>query len=145
MVNEAKQKIPASNLFGQNMNPVRLLIVEENPSVREALVTRLNTVPQVEVLGSAGDAKEAQSLTVRLSPDVILVEPKRLDGQGIALIHALASAPCNPMVMVLTSYYDENEELIAGLLGISHYMLKDIDSQALIEAIVEARHDESHE
>jgi DNA-binding NarL/FixJ family response regulator len=145
MVNEAKQKIPASNLFGQNMNPVRLLIVEENPSVREALVTRLNTVPQVEVLGSAGDAKEAQSLTVRLSPDVILVEPKRLDGQGISLIHALASAPCNPMVMVLTSYYDENEELIAGLLGISHYMLKDIDSQALIEAIVEARHDESHE
>jgi DNA-binding NarL/FixJ family response regulator len=102
-------------------------------------------VPQVEVLASAGDAKEAQNLTVQLSPDVILVEPKRLDGQGIALIHALASAPCNPMVMVLTSYYDENEELIAGLLGISHYMLKDIDSQALITAIVDARHNQSND
>jgi DNA-binding NarL/FixJ family response regulator len=145
MVNETKQNTPVSDIFGRNMNPVRLLIVEENPSVRQALVTRLNTVPQVEVLGSAGGAKEAQRLTVQLSPDVILVEPKRLDGQGIALIHALASAPCNPMVMVLTSYYDENEELIAGLLGISHYMLKDIDSQALIEAIIEARRDEPHE
>jgi DNA-binding NarL/FixJ family response regulator len=145
MVNEVKPKASVGDLFGQNMNPVRLLIVEENPSVRQALVTRLSSVTQVEVLASASDAKEAQRLTVQLSPDVILVEPKRLDGQGIALIHALVSAPCNPMVMVLTSYYDENEELIAGLLGISHYMLKDIDSQALIEAIVEARHDEPDE
>jgi DNA-binding NarL/FixJ family response regulator len=145
MGSEAKQEVPVSDLFGQNMDPVRLLIIEENPSVRQALVTRLGSVPQVEVLASAGDAKEAQRLTGQLSPDVILVEPKRLDGQGIALIHALVSAPCNPLVMVLTSYYDENEELIAGLLGISHYMLKDIDSQALIEAIVEARHDEPDE
>jgi DNA-binding NarL/FixJ family response regulator len=145
MVNEVKPQASVGDLFGQNMNPVRLLIVEENPSVRQALVTRLSSVTQVEVLASASDAKEAQRLTVQLSPDVILVEPKRLDGQGIALIHALVSAPCNPMVMVLTSYYDENEELIAGLLGISHYMLKDIDSQALIEAIVEARHDEPDE
>jgi DNA-binding NarL/FixJ family response regulator len=141
MVNEVKPQAPVGDLSGQAMNPVRLLIVEENPSVRQALVTRLSSVSQVEVLASAGDAKEAQRLTVQLSPDVILVEPKRLDGQGIALIHALASAPCNPMVMVLTSYYDENEELIAGLLGISHYMLKDIDSQALIEAII-AAHEE---
>jgi DNA-binding NarL/FixJ family response regulator len=139
MVNEVKSRVTVGGLSGQAMNPVRLLIVEENPSVRQALVTRLSSVPQVEVLASAGDAKEAQRLTVQLSPDVILVEPKRLDGQGIALIHALASAPCNPMVMVLTSYYDENEELIAGLLGISHYMLKDIDSQALVEAIIAAR------
>ncbi|HEC21424.1 MAG TPA: response regulator transcription factor [Chloroflexi bacterium] len=118
------------------MEPVRLLIVDENPKVRHALVRRLGSMPQVEVLGSAGDVREAREMVRKLSPDVVLIEPKRVDGQGFDLIQALASEPQHPLIIILTSYRDEDEEMIADQLGISRYILKDINSQALLDAIL---------
>lgn len=115
---------------------VRLLIIDENPQVRRALETRLGSMPQLEVLGSVGSAEEAADLLRHAAPDVVLIEPKRLNGEGILLIQDLVSAPDPPLIIVLTSYHDENEELIATELGISCYMLKEIDSEALLNAIL---------
>ncbi|HQA67645.1 MAG TPA: hypothetical protein PK801_04940, partial [Aggregatilineales bacterium] len=65
---------------------VRLLIIDENPQVRRALETRLGSMPQLEVLGSVGSAEEAADLLRHAAPDVVLIEPKRLNGEGILLI-----------------------------------------------------------
>ena len=113
---------------------VRLLIIDENPQVRRALETRLGSMPQLEVLGSVGSAEEAADLLRHAAPDVVLIEPKRLNGEGILLIQDLVSAPDPPLIIVLTSYHDE--ELIATELGISCYMLKEIDTEALLNAIL---------
>lgn len=118
---------------------VRLLIIDENPLVRDALATRLGTMPQLEVLGSVGSVHEAQSALAQAAPDVVLIEPKRLNGEGISLIETLVSLPKPPLIIVLTSYHDEDEELVATELGISYYMLKEIDSQALLDAILSCR------
>lgn len=115
---------------------VRLLIIDENPQVRNALETRLGSMPQLEVLGSVGSALEAETLLQHEAPDVVLIEPKRLNGEGISLIQALVSIPEPPLIIVLTSYRDEDEELVATELGISCYMLKEIDSTALLNAIL---------
>jgi DNA-binding NarL/FixJ family response regulator len=69
-------------------------------------------------------------------PDVILIEPKRLSHEGLALIQGLMQAPQPPLVIVLTSYHDEDEAMLAQELGISCYMLKEINSQALVDAII---------
>ncbi len=121
------------------MDRVRLLIIDENPQVRRALETRLSTMPQLEVLGSAGSVGEAERALREAAPDVVLIEPKRLNGEGIALIHALLSTPQPPLIIVLTSYRDEEEEMAATQLGISCYMLKEIDSQALVDVILSFR------
>jgi DNA-binding NarL/FixJ family response regulator len=118
---------------------VRLLIIDENPLVRNALATRLGTMPQLEVLGSVGSVPEAQTALAQAAPDVVLIEPKRLNGEGISLIETLVSLPRPPLIIVLTSYHDEDEELVATELGISCYMLKEIDSQALLNAILSCR------
>lgn len=118
------------------MERVRLLIIDENPQVRRALETRLRSMPQLEVLGSVGSAVEAERALHKIAPDVVLIEPKRLNGEGISLIQSLVSTPTPPLIIVLTSYRDENEELVATELGISCYMLKEIDSEALLEAIL---------
>lgn len=119
------------------MERIRVLIIEENPSVRHALATRLSTIPELEVLESAGSVDEAEALIRRTAPDVILIEPKRLTGKGMPLLQALTSVPQPPLIIVLTSYHDENEALVANELGIS-YLLKEIDSRALVDAILNA-------
>ena len=119
---------------------VRLLIIDENPLVRRALETRLRSMPELEVLGTAGSVGEAQAALEAGAPDVVLIEPKRLNGEGITLIQALMNGPQPPLIIVLTSYHDENEEMVATQLGISCYMLKEIDSQALVDAILACRH-----
>jgi DNA-binding NarL/FixJ family response regulator len=118
------------------MDRVRLLIIDENQQVRRALEARLSTMPQLEVLGSVGSVGEAEYALQQVAPDVVLIEPKRLNGEGISLIHALLSAPQPPLIIVLTSYRDEDEEMVATELGISCYILKEIDSQALVNVIL---------
>ncbi len=118
------------------MDRIRVLIVDQNPRVRRALAARLSAMPQLEVLDSVGSVNEAENAIRRAAPDVVLIEPKRLNDRGIPLIQALASVPRPPLVIVLTSYRDEDEVLVANELGISCYMLKDIDSQALLDAIL---------
>jgi DNA-binding NarL/FixJ family response regulator len=52
------------------------------------------------------------------------------------LCQQLIAAPAHPTIIILTSFYDEHEALLAKELGISLYLLKDIDSDALLKAIV---------
>jgi DNA-binding NarL/FixJ family response regulator len=120
------------------MSRIRLMIVDENESVRRALEARLRNMPDLEVLGSVGDASQALQMVEELSPEIILLEPKRLDGEGIRLCREFSASPGTPSVIVLTSYHDEEEALIAETLGAMHYMLKDIDTKGLLAAIRDA-------
>lgn len=115
---------------------IRLLIIDENPVVRQALATRLSTIPELDVLESVDPPRDVERTVALKRPDVVLIEPKRLNGHGLELIESLASRPEAPMIIVLTSYRDDTEELVASELGISCYMLKDIDSQALVDTIL---------
>lgn len=130
--------------FAGRMDRVTLLIIDENPQVRRALEARLSTMPQLEVLGSVGSVGEAESVLRSTMPDVVLIEPKRLNGEGISLIQSLASSPHPPLIIVLTSYRDEDEEMVATQLGISCYMLKEIDSKALLDTILSCTGSANH-
>ncbi len=121
------------------MDPIHLLIIDANKTVRLALETRLSSIPDLEITASVGSLSEAQSVLARIKPDVVLIEPKNLEGEGIALIKTLTSRPQPPLVIVLTSYHDEDEEFAVSEMGIDCYLLKEIDSQALIDAILSCR------
>jgi two-component system response regulator DevR len=121
------------------MDTIHLLIIDKNETVRLALETRLSSIPDLEITASVGSLTEAQSVLTQVKPDVVLIEPKNLDGEGIALIQFLTSRPQPPLVIVLTSYHDEDEEFAVSEMGIDCYLLKEIDSQALIDAILSCR------
>lgn len=116
-----------------------MLIVDENESVRRALVERLSLIPQIEIMGSTGSVEAMFEAVNHDCPDVILVEPKRLNGGGLALLQSLCSRPDPPRIIILTSYSDENEMLVAEELGIECYLLKDINTQFLVESILSCR------
>jgi DNA-binding NarL/FixJ family response regulator len=118
------------------MQQLRLLIVDDHVRVRDALQVSLSNMPDLEVLTSDADPETLTQTVEEIAPDVVIFEPKRLNGHGVEACRTILAAPCNPVVIVLTSYYSEREEMNVRELGVSRYLLKDIDSQRLYEEIL---------
>lgn len=119
------------------MKKIRLLIIDEHPAVCQALVTRLNAVTSIEVVGSASTYEEGLAGAGILKPDVILLELKGSGDNEIEPLHAisrlLVRGPAG--VIVLTSYLDEMERRGALEAGARRYLLKDIDTARLVGEI----------
>ena len=103
--------------------------------VREALEARLRTTAQVEIVGCTGCWRTGLRDAVRLKPDVVLLETKRSDGQGLEMLHHMAKECPNVSIVVLTSYPDAEEQAEARRIGVMRYILKDIDTHQLIREI----------
>jgi len=108
----------------------RVLIVDDNEAVQRELAEGLR-MAGLEVVGHTGDPAEALRLAQTLRPQVVLVEVKRADGQGLALCQKLTSLAEAPSVVVFTSYADGDEMKLAHQAGVREYLLKSIDSGAL--------------
>lgn len=119
------------------MDPVRLLIIEEHPTVRSALVTRLNSTTEVTVLAAVASIKEGIDLVCEYQPDVVLLGLTRNSNRDlIATIRQVASlTKCGTAVIVLTSYADDAERELFMDTGTYRYLIKDINSSHLIAEI----------
>jgi len=119
------------------MEPVTVFIMDQNRMVRHALARHLSITPNIRILGSAGNPDEAEFLTERLQPDVVVVEPKRLNPSRIRFLQHLLEASYKPDIIILTSFYDENEASFLRQMGITSYFLKDtFDTTALMNYIL---------
>lgn len=115
--------------------PIRLLIVDDHEVVRVGLKTVLSHQPGLTVVGESATMATAVQDALRLKPTVILMDVRLPDGSGVdACRDILASSP-NTRVIFLTSYADDDSVLAAVLAGAHGYVLKEIDSAALIRAI----------
>jgi DNA-binding NarL/FixJ family response regulator len=117
------------------MAPARLLIIDDHDDVREALEARLHEAEQLEVIGCTGCWRTGLRDAVRLKPDVVLLETKRADRQGLDALRHLAEQCPRASVVVLTSYPDAEEEKEARRIGAMRYILKDIDTAQLVREI----------
>lgn len=113
-----------------------LFIIDDRESVRQALVQRLSRVPGIQVLGTAGTSQDAIAQTRDTHPDVVLIELKLSDGLGLDTLRAIRADNPSTRVIVLTSYADDFERHLALKLGAERYLLKDINSQVLADAIL---------
>jgi len=91
------------------MEPTRLLIIDDHEDVREALKARLTATPGIEVVGCTGCWKDGLSTALDVRPDVVLLETKRADGEGLEALGCLAEECPRSDVIVLTSYVDAQE------------------------------------
>jgi DNA-binding NarL/FixJ family response regulator len=118
------------------MDTIRLLIVDDHVGVREALQVSLSSKPYLEVMTSDADLNTVVETIDVIAPDVVLFEPKSLNNQGLQTCRHILAAKSEPVVIVLTSYRNEKEAMVLSELGVSRYLLKDIDSQSLYEEIL---------
>lgn len=119
---------------------IRLLIIDDYVSVRQALRVSLGKKPGLEVKAVNGDLQTAIDAVNGFAPDIVLFEPKSVNGKGYETCRSILEAPTRPAVIVHTSYRNEQEAMILAELGVCNYLLKDIGTQSLYEAIL-ACHD----
>ncbi len=115
--------------------PVKILIVDDQSLFREGLRTLLSVQPDFDVVGEAGNGEEALRQAVRLHPDVILMDLRMPVMDGVTATHRLREALPQSRVIALTTFDDDEyvfEGLRAGAVG---YLLKDVSSEKLFEAI----------
>jgi DNA-binding NarL/FixJ family response regulator len=116
---------------------IRLLIVDDHERVRRELVAKLRRSPDLDVVGATGDGEEAVRSVAEHRPDVVLIDVKRDDGYGVELCRRLSHDRHEPVVVVLTSYLGQQEWEEARRAGAHAYLLKQIDSKALVARIKE--------
>ncbi len=114
---------------------IRILIVDDHEVVRAGLHTLLGAMTGLEVVGEATTMAEAVAQTLQLAPDVVLMDIRLPDGSGVDACRQIRAGCPDSKVLFLTSYADDDTVLAAILSGAQGYVLKDIDTQSLVEAI----------
>ncbi|MDQ4098756.1 MAG: response regulator transcription factor [Actinomycetota bacterium] len=119
--------------------PVRLLVVDDHPVVRQGLRTFLETRPDFEVVGEAADGETAVAEAARLRPDVILMDLVMPGVDGLDAIGRIRAAEPAARILVLTSFASADQVLPALRAGAAGYLLKDA-APAEVEAAIRAVH-----
>ena len=113
----------------------RVLIADDDHLMRAGLVELLTADPTIEVAGQASTGREAVEQTRRLAPDVVLMDVRMPDLDGIAATRELARAAPEVKVLILTTF--EQDDYIFGALraGASGFLLKRTRPEDLIAAV----------
>jgi DNA-binding NarL/FixJ family response regulator len=122
---------------------VRVLIVDDQALFREALATLLEVQPEIDVVGEAADGAQAVGLCAELCPDVALMDLRMPVLDGIAATARLRAEQPGVRVLALTTFDDDAAVFAAVRAGAVGYLLKDVSSARLVEALIAARRGES--
>ena len=115
--------------------PIRVLLVDDHPLVREGLIARLEHVADIEVVGEAGDAATALERVAALQPAVVLTDIGMREVNGIELTRRLLARDPQLVVLVLSMYDNVEYAQQALAAGARGYVLKDSPSAEILAAI----------
>jgi DNA-binding NarL/FixJ family response regulator len=115
--------------------PIKVLVVDDHPVVRQGLRTFLDLQEDITVVGEAADGQSCVDAVGRLSPDVVLLDLKMPGSGGVEALHGLRAVGSSAKVLVITSFTDPVAVLPAVRAGAAGYVYKDVDPPALAAAI----------
>jgi DNA-binding NarL/FixJ family response regulator len=123
--------------------PVRVLLVDDQALFREALAVLLGVRAEIEVVGEAADGAAALERSAALQPDVVLMDLHMPVLDGIAASRRLRVEQPGVRVLALTTFDDDEDVFAALRAGAVGYLLKDVTSDRLVEALLAAARGES--
>jgi DNA-binding NarL/FixJ family response regulator len=115
---------------------VRVVIADDQTLFRAGLARLLNEDPRVEVIGQAQDGVDAAKLAAKLKPDVVLMDLKMPNLDGIEATRQIIEADPSVKVLILTTFETDNHVIQALKVGASGYVLKDSSAEAIVSSIV---------
>jgi DNA-binding NarL/FixJ family response regulator len=114
---------------------IRVVIADDQALVRDGVRMMLSVERDIEVVGEAGDGREALELTRRFSPDVVLMDVRMPELDGIEATRRLVAAGSSARILVLTTF-DLDEYVYAAMhAGASGFLLKDARREQLVAAV----------
>ncbi|MGV3465740.1 MAG: response regulator [Heyndrickxia sp.] len=119
---------------------IKIMIVDDQPLVREGLGTLLNLRPEIEVVGMASDGNEAVTVALEKKPDIVLMDIRMPNKNGVEGTRVLREKLPEVKVLMLTTFNDS--ELIYDALqeGACGYLLKDMSTDTIVQSIMTVYH-----
>lgn len=114
---------------------IRVLLVEDHRMVREALSEVLKRESEIDVVGEAGDAREALKQATALKPDVVVLDIRLPDVNGIEVAARLRDAGISAKIVALSAFADKRFVTAMLLAGASAYVTKSAAGTELVRAI----------
>ena len=120
---------------GTRTGPARLLLADDHDLVRDGFHRMLGREPDLEVVGEASNGREAVELCRRLKPDLVLMDVRMPEMDGLEATHTIKEEQPFVSVLVATTY--ENPDYLLGALkaGAAGYVLKDAPKRQLVNAV----------
>ena len=115
--------------------PLRVIIADDQASVREGLVLLLGGLPGIDVVGAAADGEQALELVAEHQPDAILLDLHMPVLDGIGATRRLVAEHPDVAIVVLTTYVDDTSVLEALRAGARSYLTKDADRTDIARAL----------
>ncbi|MFF0526763.1 response regulator [Nocardia amikacinitolerans] len=114
---------------------IKVFLVDDHHIVRRGVADLIDIESDMDVVGEAGSVSQALARIPALQPDVAVLDVRLPDGNGIELCRELLSQQPRLRCLILTSFTDEQAMLDAILAGASGYVVKDIGTTDLVDAI----------
>jgi DNA-binding NarL/FixJ family response regulator len=115
-----------------------VLLVDDHPVVREGLRGMIDAEPDLTVVGEAGSGAEAIALAESLCPDVILMDLRMPDVDGVTATERILATLPSTRIVVVTTYESDTDILRAVEAGAAGYLLKDASRAELADAVRDA-------
>lgn len=125
------------------MSVIKLLIVDDHLMIREGLLSMLSSSPDLKIVGSCGSAAEALEFLAHTVPDVILMDIKMKDKDGLEATREIKARHPEVKVIMLTIYEDMESVRLSLQARATGYVLKQVTQEKLVENIKRAYHGET--
>ncbi len=120
----------------------RILIIDDHSIIRQGIRSLLSNHASLQVVAEAGNAADAVQLARDCQPDVILLDIRMSDSNGLDLVRALLAVAHDSKILVLSSFDDDEYITQAMRLGVHGYINKGVSDEKLVDAIQAARRGE---
>lgn len=117
------------------MEPIRIVLADDHPLVREGTRRILEQCPDLKVVGEADDGQQALELVESLKPDVALLDIRLPKINGIGVARRIKGCSPNTKALMLTAYDDDDYILALMEVGVWGYLLKTAKTDELIESV----------
>jgi DNA-binding NarL/FixJ family response regulator len=122
-------------LSATGLEPINIMIVDDHPVVRQGLRAMFSSESDIRIQGMAASAREALLLIERDQPDVVLMDLRMPEMEGIEAIVALRRISPHIKILVLTNYGSDEYIVRATQAGAMGYLLKNTPQEEIVNAV----------